>query len=106
VRVYAKHNVRQRQNNLTTLFNFNEREIIRTIVYRKDRSETTSEAERGGGVLIAVNNRLHSSVPPVTNLINIEHIFVRIKLYNMNYIIGSVYFPPRTAQDFNNIIRY
>jgi hypothetical protein len=29
VRVCAKHYVRQRQNNLTTLFNFNEREIIR-----------------------------------------------------------------------------
>jgi hypothetical protein len=29
VRVYAKHYVRQRQNNLTTFFNFNEREIIR-----------------------------------------------------------------------------
>jgi hypothetical protein len=36
VRVYAKHYVRQRQNNLTTFFNFNEREIIRLIVYRKD----------------------------------------------------------------------
>jgi hypothetical protein len=32
VRVYAKHYVRQRQNNLTTFFNFNEREIIRPII--------------------------------------------------------------------------
>jgi hypothetical protein len=29
VRVFAKHYVRQRQSNLTTFFNFNEREIIR-----------------------------------------------------------------------------
>jgi hypothetical protein len=29
VRVYAKHYVRQSPNNLTTQFNFNEREIIR-----------------------------------------------------------------------------
>jgi hypothetical protein len=33
VRVYGKHYVRQRQNNLTTFFNFNEREVIRPIVF-------------------------------------------------------------------------
>jgi hypothetical protein len=33
VRVYAKHYVRQRQNNLTTFFNFNEREIIRPSLF-------------------------------------------------------------------------
>jgi hypothetical protein len=35
VRVYAKHYVRQRQNNLTTIFNFNEREIIRPFVSKR-----------------------------------------------------------------------
>jgi hypothetical protein len=34
MRVYAKHCVRQRQNNLTTFFNFNERKIIRPNIHR------------------------------------------------------------------------
>jgi hypothetical protein len=33
MRVYAKHYVRQRQNNLTTFFNFNEMEIIRPSIF-------------------------------------------------------------------------
>jgi hypothetical protein len=39
VRVYAKHYVRQRQNNLTTFFKFNEREIIRPIVIKLNKNE-------------------------------------------------------------------
>jgi hypothetical protein len=35
MRVYAKYYVRQKQNNLTTFFNFNEWEIIRPIVSLK-----------------------------------------------------------------------
>jgi hypothetical protein len=34
VEVYAKHYVRQRQNNLSTFYNLNEREIIRPIVIK------------------------------------------------------------------------
>jgi hypothetical protein len=41
MRVYAKHYVRQRQNNLTTFFNFNEREIMLPNVFNRQISKIT-----------------------------------------------------------------
>lgn len=87
----------------------------RYTVYRKDRNSDTSTKKRGGGVLIAVTNRLSSALPAILIDQSVEHLWVNIFVNSCVVAIGAIYLPPefsndvsimekhlRSAQDINN----
>lgn len=65
------------------------------IIFRCDRSPSTSIYSRGGGALIAIRNDIPSS-PLTTAHNNVEHLFVKITVNKKPFIIGSVYIPPKS----------
>jgi hypothetical protein len=66
-------------------------------IYRCDRNPFNSSKLRGGGVLIAVNNKLFSTSINIDNNI-LELVLVSVKInVNTKIIIGSVYFPPNSS---------
>lgn len=67
-------------------------------VYRCDRNVNTSSLSRGGGVLIAVDNKLYSELL-ITSSCSLEIVFVLIKLDNRICIVSSVYFPISSSVD-------
>ncbi|XP_055589580.1 uncharacterized protein LOC129741815 [Uranotaenia lowii] len=68
-------------------------------VYRRDRDPVSTGLRRGGGVLVAVSNRLTSS--PLTDLTgidqSIEHLWVTIETGEQKMYIGVVYISPNDA---------
>ncbi|XP_055605325.1 uncharacterized protein LOC129753526 [Uranotaenia lowii] len=62
-------------------------------VYRKDRDPLTSGKKSGGGVLIAIANRLSSESIPLTHN-DLEHICVKIAFSQHSLYIGAVYLSP------------
>lgn len=70
-------------------------------VFRADRSNLTSHKTNGGGVLIAISNKLSSRVlkPYITC---IEHLFVMIYLGgNVQIIVGCSYIPTRDSDRYS-----
>jgi hypothetical protein len=63
------------------------------IIYRCDRNSLKSNFSRGGGALIAIRSDIVSNLiyTPATN---VEHLFVKLSLNNINYVVCLVYFPP------------
>lgn len=77
-------------------------------MYRCDRSVLSSSSTRGGGVLLALNNKFISSALDV-DVNSLELCFVSIKINNTKkLIISCVYFPPNSASssyiDYFNIL--
>ncbi|KAG5885271.1 hypothetical protein JTB14_025968 [Gonioctena quinquepunctata] len=66
-------------------------------IYRNVRSHLSSCATRGGGVLIAVKKRYNSRLVPSS--MDIEQLFISITIGKELIMIGSVYFPPKTAPE-------
>ena len=64
-------------------------------IYRYDRTTQTSMLSRGGGVLIAIRNNLHSKLIVIENN-SIELLFVLLNISNLTIIIGSVYIPNKS----------
>lgn len=62
-------------------------------VFRCDRSVSTSNYSRGGGVLLAVRRNLRCSQINTRNS-TIEHVCVKFKLHSELIIIGNFYIPP------------
>lgn len=56
----------------------------RFIVYRKDRSDSNIDAERGGGVLIAIDSKYDSNVIDIPELAELEAICATINLHSSN----------------------
>ena len=72
-------------------------------VYRTNRSHLTSRKKRGGGVLIAVNNKLTSHVDPAAIDNRLEQLWVKIKLPDYNVSIGVIYLPPDLKNNIDSI---
>lgn len=64
-------------------------------IFRADRNVNTSIKARGGGVLILVNKNIESSLSLIGN--NVESLFIRISINNLNFIIGGIYIPPNSS---------
>ncbi|KAL4153538.1 hypothetical protein QTP88_001371 [Uroleucon formosanum] len=62
-------------------------------VYRCDRNSLTSKCSRGDGVLIAIHKSLYSKIISINDQ-SIEQLFVCFSINHVNFIVGSVYFPP------------
>lgn len=73
-----------------------ELEMFGYVLYRCDRSASTSQCGRGGGVLIAVKKHLSSSLLPI-QLNNLEQVFVSVTMEKSILIFGCVYLPPRSS---------
>lgn len=65
-------------------------------MFRKDRCETGSSRNDGGGVFIAVDQRLQAKlVPPWMNGTVVEDVWVRIPIAGGKFLfLGVCYFPP------------
>ncbi|XP_051160012.1 uncharacterized protein LOC127280792, partial [Leptopilina boulardi] len=63
--------------------------------FRCDRNVATSVSQRGGGVLLSVNNNFPSILIPNSNN-SIEVIFVRVNIFGSWHIFGVVYLPPNS----------
>lgn len=69
-------------------------------VFRKDRYETASTYERGGGVLIAVRSYLICNDIILNNTNNIECVCVKISIANnSNVFVYNAYIPPNAISD-------
>ena len=66
-------------------------------IFRCDRSPLTSDAKKGGGVLIVVRSNI-----VVQKLVNpddsLEQLFVLLKFDNLEVTIGSIYIPPGSSE--------
>jgi hypothetical protein len=67
-------------------------------IFRCDRCSTRGVSTRGGGVLIAVNNRFSCHRLSICDN-SVEQLFIRISDKCFSLIIGAVYIPP--ASDIN-----
>ena len=66
----------------------------RYTVYRNDRNPASTGKKRGGGVVIAVSNRLSSTTSLVQVAKNIEQLWIKIDGGSRTICIGVVYLPP------------
>lgn len=66
------------------------------VVYRCDRSPTTSKKKTGGGVLIAVHNMIKCEVISLASH-RLEHICVKIMSKNKTIFVYAVYIPPNSS---------
>ncbi|KAG5897261.1 hypothetical protein JTB14_013162 [Gonioctena quinquepunctata] len=64
-------------------------------LFRKDRSITTSNKSRGGGVLIAVSKKYSTELIPCISD-NIEQVIISVKSKSKKIIVGSIYLPPKS----------
>ncbi|XP_058817105.1 uncharacterized protein LOC131680407 [Topomyia yanbarensis] len=71
-------------------------------IYRNDRDPSSTGKTRGGGVLIAVSNRLSSKRNTINNN-GIEQLWVNIHIQDATICVGVVYLPPSSADDANVI---
>lgn len=67
-------------------------------VFRLDRDMLSDIKKRGGGVLIASRKALRAQKIKILE-VNVEQIFIRIKVSNKLFILGCVYFPPMSSQE-------
>lgn len=66
-------------------------------VYRKDRYESNSDYQRGGGVLVAIKSKFESDQVILTDTTNLESICVRAKLKNGIFMyVYCLYIPPNS----------
>ena len=77
----------------------------RYTVYRKDRDSIRSGKSRGGGVLIAVSNRLTSSRCTVRVDDDIEQLWINVNRDGRKIHIGVAYVPPDLAGEVTVIGR-
>jgi hypothetical protein len=70
--------------------------------YRYDRNSQTNDCSRGGGVLIAINNKYYSRMLPLPPC-SVQHLFVIVKINFVYYILGNTYFPPSSPITLCNI---
>lgn len=72
------------------------------VVYRRDRNPNQSNKLRGGGVLIAVECSLESSICIVPEN-DVEQVWVSIRFGNVENIIAAIYIPPASkAEIYDN----
>ena len=64
-------------------------------IFRVDRDTTGSEKKRGGGVIIITKKHLKARKLDVP-LLDIEQVFVSVKLDKDNVILGCLYIPPQS----------
>lgn len=62
-------------------------------LFRRDRDSIENQKQRGGGVFIAVKKVLQADLLKVTHL-DVEQVFVKIKLDQHDLVVGVVYIPP------------
>lgn len=74
-------------------------------VYRKDRCAVSTGKSRGGGVLIAVSNRLISDVAPIVTD-DLEHLWITLQCSNRRLWIGVAYLAPDISSDVSTIDRH
>lgn len=67
-------------------------------IYRNDRDFSIGK-KRGGGVLVAVHNKIQCEMLRVPMVPDIEQIFIKIKINNINIILGCIYIPPNATND-------
>lgn len=63
--------------------------------FRKDTPVLTSRKQLGGGILVPVHRDIHFFMTD-SSVTNAEHIFVSIKLPDVNLIVGAAYVPPNS----------
>lgn len=68
-------------------------------IFRKDRSESNIEAERGGGVLIAVKDNIDCDVHSIPEMSELESICVKFPLKRGNLLIYCLYIQPDASID-------
>ena len=74
-------------------------------VFRNDRDQAISGKTRGGGVLIAVSNKL-ASKQRTCPILDLEQLWVNIRYGEMNICVGGVYLPPDLSSDANVIQKH
>ena len=67
-------------------------------IFRFDRKPTTSQFERGGGVMVAIH-RKYSSIEVTPLHTSLEQLYILVKLGSSNVIINAVYIPPNSSID-------
>lgn len=67
-------------------------------IYRTDRSDRNSLHARGGGVLIAIRNKLVSSECCLPDNA-LESVWVKLSLLSGHIYIGNIYIPPNKSND-------
>lgn len=67
-------------------------------VFQCDRTVHTSDLSRGGGVLIAINNKFPLKFINIITK-NLEILFILIKIGQNNVIISFIYIPNRSTLD-------
>ncbi|XP_058827779.1 uncharacterized protein LOC131687700 [Topomyia yanbarensis] len=72
--------------------------------YRNDRDPDSTGKKRGGGVLIAVSNRLSSKQKNART--DLEQLWVDIRGRDTNICVGVVYIPPDSACDSDTIQKH
>lgn len=68
-------------------------------VYRKDRNAEITGKKRGGGVIVAVSNRLKSVDVTLPAHDQLEQLWVRVSTASNDVCIGVIYIPPEYATD-------
>jgi len=67
-------------------------------VFRNDRNVLNSDCSKGGGVLIAIQNRFCPNVLTLSN-VSLECLAVSFKSSNFKIIIVAIYIPPNSPVD-------
>ncbi|XP_053686370.1 uncharacterized protein LOC128735916 [Sabethes cyaneus] len=75
-------------------------------VYRNDRDPESTGKKRGGGVLIAVSNRLSSSRISVEVQCEVEQLWVNIDGGCRTICLGTVYLPPDVSSSISAIEKH
>ena len=65
-------------------------------IFRCDRSESTSNFSRGGGVIVAVKHGLPCVDISLNNVSQLEQVVVCVKLTNRSLYIFGIYLPPNS----------
>lgn len=78
-------------------FGLNEVQVKNYEIFRTDRDPSVLGRYRGGGVLIAVSNKLKSRRVTVGSVLSsFDNVFVLVKISNVSLLLGCVYIPPNS----------
>lgn len=67
-------------------------------IYGNDRDLSLGK-KRGGGVLVAIHNKIKCELLFVLMIVDIEHNFLKINLNNKTIILGCIYIPPNASNE-------
>ena len=70
-------------------------------VFRNDRNAQNSSKSRGGGVLLAINNKYKCSQVSSEDSVT-EQVWVKVSIPSRSLIIGCIYLPPKSAVETYN----